>query len=263
MNELERKINWLKEEKLTGISFFMTAGYPDMKTFSDTVRELDRRSLADFIEVGVPFSDPLADGPVIQNSSREAIKQGASLGNIFEAVRKIKKDTALPMVMMSYLNPLTSGAGLEKNLKCAADSGFSAVIIPDLPAGESAEIEKTVKKPGLGHVFLAAPSTPDERIREISLKSSPFLYYVSSYGVTGARRSLDSKLASRLERVRKLSRVPVYCGFGISTPAQAALLKKSLDGIIIGSAFIDKLKTRHFKAPLKFAISINKSLGRM
>ncbi len=263
MNELKEKIDWLKRKKLTGVSFFMTAGYPDMETFSDTVRELDRCNLADFLELGIPFSDPLADGPVIQNSSREAIRQGASLGKIFKAVRDIKKDVSIPIVLMSYLNPLACDGKLRNNLKSASDSGFSAIIIPELPAGECEETEKEIKKSGLGHIFLAAPSTPDKRIEEISSKSSPFLYYVSSYGVTGTRSRLGGGLAAKLKHVRELSRVPVYCGFGISSATQAASLKKSLDGIIVGSAFIEKLKKKNFKAPLKFAISINKSLGRM
>ncbi|MGM0568088.1 MAG: tryptophan synthase subunit alpha [Elusimicrobiota bacterium] len=262
MNELKEKLNYLKENNITGLSFFLTAGYPDMESFKEILYRLDSEKLADFVEVGFPFSDPLADGPVIQRSSLQALKNGVGAEGIFKEIKKIKKEISLPLVLMSYMNVLMSGKGLKSNLEKAAGAGFSGIIIPDLPEGEYAQYENEIKSSSLGHIFLAAPSTKMERVKKISQKSSPFLYYVSSYGVTGSRGELDPDLDKKLRRIRKTSSVPVYCGFGISSPSEALKLRDSLDGIIIGSAFISRLKKKDFNPALKFAINILKSLGR-
>ncbi|MBN2406439.1 MAG: tryptophan synthase subunit alpha [Elusimicrobia bacterium] len=260
MEKLEKTVKKLKKSRRPGISLFLTGGYPTMKAFIELVRFIDRESLADFIEIGVPFSDPVADGPTIQASSKTAIDGGASLRKISGNIRSFRDEVKIPMILMSYLNPLLAG-GLEKNLGMVKNAGFSALIIPDLPAGEAPEVMTSARKNGLDIIFLAAPSTGAARIRKIAGMSRPFLYYVSQFGVTGARKSLPAGVSGKLRSVRRQSAVPVYCGFGISDAEQAVTVAKEADGIIIGSALIDMIRgprERYFKEIRKFAINMRK-----
>lgn len=248
----------LKEKNIKGLSFFLTAGYPTMKGFIDILKFIDSERLCDFVEVGVPFSDPLADGETIQRTSQIAIEKGATFAQVLFEIKKIKNHIKMPLVLMTYLNPLIAG-GLRKSLSLASAAGFDAVIIPDFPIDEF----KTVKLSTRHLIFLASPLTPQERILEISKKSSPFLYYVSSFGVTGERKTLAADIKKKLDIVKKKSLCPVYCGFGISNPEQAEIIGKHSDGIIIGSALLKLIKGRQssdFKEIKKFAISIKKGL---
>jgi tryptophan synthase alpha chain len=258
---LQETISNLKESGTRGLSLFVTAGYPTVRESIDIIKFIDREKLADFVEVGIPFSDPLADGVTIQKTSSQAIRKGADLKKILNEIKE--NEIKIPLVLMTYLNPLIA-AGIDKSLAKAAEAGFSAVIVPDLPLEESGEVYMAVKKTGMGLVFLASPSTPMRRISEISLKSAPFLYYVSSFGVTGAREKLARDISEKLSAVKRYSAVPVYCGFGISNPAQAGIVGRYADGIIIGSALLKLIKGKkpsYFKQIRKFAISIKKGLG--
>ncbi len=252
-------INKLKKKNIKGLSFFLTAGYPSMKEFLDILKFIAREKLCDFVEVGVPFSDPLADGPTIQRTSDIAIKNGTTFNKILIEIKKITPHLNMPLVLMTYLNPLIAG-GLKKSLSLTADAGFDAVIIPDFPIDEcKTETVKLSTRHPIDLVFLASPLTPPKRITEISKISSPFLYYVSSFGVTGERKTLAADIKKKLNMVKKKSLCPVYCGFGISNPDQAEIVGKHSDGVIIGSALLKLIKGRQssdFKEIKKFAISI-------
>lgn len=244
------------------MSFFLTAGYPNMKQFIKILKFIDEENLADFLEIGIPFTDPVADGPIIQESSREALKKGVSLSKIFSELQNIRKDIRIPLVLMSYLNPLYKGS-FKNNIKAAMTAGFNAAIIPDLSFDESEYFNIVARKIGFDMVFLISPDTPSRRIKLISSESSPFIYYVSRFGITGVRSSLSTGISERIRNVRRYSKVPVYCGFGISTPSQAEIVGKSADGVIIGSAIIKIIKENKenpFKEIKKFAISIRNKL---
>lgn len=263
MNKLKNKVERLYREGRTGLSFFLTGGYPDMESFTKLVKYIDKNNLADFIEVGIPFSDPVADGPVIQESSQKAISAGTTYNNILMAVKSLKNKIDIPLVLMSYLNILLADE-LEKTLLSAADAGFSAAIIPDMPYGEHEEALEILKRVGMELILLISPGTPDKRVREIGKESSPFLYYVSSYGVTGSGKKFDKKTLESIRKVRNLSAKPVYCGFGITTGKDAQYIADAADGEIIGSAVVDLISKKNmeqtFKDIYKFAINIGKSI---
>lgn len=263
-NSLSRIIRELKDRRKPGLSFYLTAGYPTMKKFMDIIKFLDDEHLADFVEIGIPFSDPVADGPVIQAASETAIKKGASFRGIIERFRLSKEKINIPYVLMTYMNPVIAG-NMRQNVKMAAGAGFSAMIIPDLPIEEADEYLKLSKKEGVSIVFLSAPATGNLRIRKISKLSSPFLYYVSRYGITGTRNNLSYGIKNRIIQVKKYSEVPVYCGFGISNPSQAGVVAEYADGIIIGSAIIkiiNEYPQTYFKEIKKFAINVRKELEK-
>ncbi len=263
MKTLQQKLKELKSQNKTGLSFFLTGGYPSMEYFKELLLFLDREKLADFVEIGIPFSDPVADGPVIQSSSVKAIKNGANFFNILKTVKDIKDKIELPLVLMSYLNIVYSR--WEKNLILAKEAGFSASIFPDLPVDEYKKIIREGKKDKLPVVLLTTPACSKKRIKEISSLSRPFIYYVSSYGVTGHRDKLKKKrLARDLKKMKNNTDKPVYCGFGISTPRQADFISRYADGLIIGTAVIELIsedKTKTFKEIKKFGISIRDAVS--
>lgn len=233
-----------------------------MTGFIKLLQFIDKEKLADFVEVGVPFSDPVADGIVIQNSSQHALKNGATFKRIIGEVGEIRNKIDIPLVLMTYLNPLYSG-NYDKNMSFIGQAGFSAVIVPDLPVDESGQFMDAARSSQVYMVFLASPATLPERINRISARSRPFLYYVSRFGITGERKTLSEGISKRINLVKRHSEVPVYCGFGISSPRQAGIVGRSADGIIIGSALIRLIqqnRNSYFKDIRKFAISIKKEL---
>lgn len=259
---LHKVITDLKEKNIPGLSLFLTGGYPTFEKFIRILRFIDREELADFVEIGIPFSDPVADGVVIQDSSRQAINSGATFKKIIYGIKEIKGKLKIPIVLMSYLNPIYAG-GIEKNLRLAKKAGFRACILPDLPVDESGEILAITRRLNMGIVFLASPSTSIKRISQISDRSNPFLYYVSRFGITGERKKLADNISDKIKSVKRHSNVPVYCGFGISNPWQAGIVGRHADGVIIGSALIkliSKDESAYFKEIRKFAISIKKEL---
>ncbi|MGM0441686.1 MAG: tryptophan synthase subunit alpha [Elusimicrobiota bacterium] len=262
MKTVKQKLRELKDNKRTGLSFFLTGGFPDMEYFKDLLLFLDSENFVDFIEVGIPFSDPVADGPVIQESSMRAIKNGATFTKIVEAVGDLKNRIELPVVLMSYLNIVYTD--WNEKLSRARDAGFSAIILPDLPVEELDKITGPERKKILPAVLLTTPSGTEDRIEKITAASSPFIYYVSSYGVTGPRNELQKdRLSADIQKVKKITEKPVYCGFGISTARQASYISRYADGIIIGSAVIElinKDREKCFKDIKKFGISIKKAI---
>ena len=194
---------------------------------------------ADVIEVGIPFSDPLADGPVIQAASARALAHGATPRRILGAIAAIRPRLRVPLVCLTYWNPvLQFGAGPAAFVRAVHQSGFSGIIVPDLPVEEGAPLRQAASREGLATIFLAAPTSPPDRLRAIAKASEGFIYYVSVTGTTGVRRILPPELFHGVRQLKLLTTKPVCVGFGISTPSQAALVARVADGVIVGSALV-------------------------
>jgi tryptophan synthase alpha chain len=232
---------------------FITAGDPDLKTTLKIMRALERNG-ADCIELGIPFSDPTADGPTIQRSSERALKNGAiSLPAIFRLVREFRADSEVPVVLFGYFNPIFR-FGAKQFAHQAAAAGADGVLCVDLPPEESGELQRWTDAAGLDLIFLLAPTSGPERLQLVARKGRGFIYYVSVTGVTGARRSLEDGLRARVEQVRKASALPVGVGFGISTPKQAAWIAGFADAAVVGSALVERIeRTKGSEAKAKQA----------
>jgi tryptophan synthase alpha chain len=216
---------------------YITSGYPTIEGFGQLL--LDVAEVADAIEVGVPFSDPMADGPVIQASSRTAIEQGASLRWILDTIADLPRRPAAPLVLMSYLNPLMA-YGLEALVARAAEIGISGFIVPDMPWEESAGFRHLVAQHGLAAVQLVTPVTPEARLVELTAGDGGFVYAVTVTGITGAPMK-PAEITSYLDRVRAATGKPVCAGFGIRTPDHVRALAGHADGAVVGTAFIEAL----------------------
>lgn len=218
---------------------YVTAGHPSPAHTPEILRMLAAEG-ADVIELGIPFSDPLADGPTIQRSSFRAIEQGADLAWTLEVLAGFRREHDTPVVLFTYLNPvLHYGAG--RFLADAVEAGADAVLLTDLPVGADPELEGRFEASGLDLIRLVAPTTSPARMREIARAARGFVYYVSRTGVTGASEALSAGLAREVGEVRAATSVPVAVGFGISTPAQAAAVARIADGVVVGSALVDRL----------------------
>jgi tryptophan synthase alpha chain len=215
---------------------FLTAGDPSLERTLSAALELERAGV-DVLELGVPFSDPLADGPVIQRSSERALARGVTLAAVLEAVARIREQSELPLVLFSYLNPLLR-RGLERVAGEAARAGVDGVLVTDLPPEEAGEWLKAARAAGLDTVFLASPTSPDERLRRVAEASRGFVYAISRTGVTGERQALSEDARPLVERLRRLSDVPVALGFGISTPEQVKQAAGAADAVVVGSALV-------------------------
>ena len=227
---------------------FATAGDPDLETSRRIMLEMARGG-CDLIEIGIPFSDPIAEGPVIQEADLRALSAGATTDNVFEMTAKLSAETDVPLVYMTYLNVLFK-YGYEKFLKNAKDCGISGVIVPDLPFEEKDELQSVAEKYDIDVISLIAP-TSEQRIQMIAKQAQGFIYEVSSLGVTGVRSEIKTDLESITSAVRQVSNVPVAIGFGINTPQQAAKYSHLADGVIVGSAIV-KLVAQYGKdAPEK------------
>jgi tryptophan synthase alpha chain len=219
---------------------YITAGYPDPEGTPGLLRALVRAG-ADVIELGVPFSDPVADGPTIQRSSQRALERGVTLAWVLGVLREFRAGGAdTPVVLFTYLNPVLR-FGVDRFVTAAAEAGADGVLITDLPAGADPDLEKTLGDSALAHIRLVAPTTPPVRARELAAGAQGFLYYISRLGVTGATRNLRAELAGEVMALRAAASVPIAVGFGVSTGEQAAALGRIADGVVVGSALIDAL----------------------
>jgi len=228
-----------RKDGRTALVPFITAGYPDPKTFADTLVSVSR--VGDVVEIGVPFSDPMADGMTIQRSSFEAIKKGVSLRWIFDELDRAKARIEAPLVMMSYLNPLLA-YGYEQLARRAAATGVCAFIVPDLPLEESDELRAALEAEGVGLIQLVTPATPKERMAKLAAASRGFLYAVTVTGVTGGDAGLPADLAKYLDAVSAASKLPVCAGFGIRRAEDVANVGKHAAGAIVGSALVEVME---------------------
>jgi tryptophan synthase alpha chain len=218
---------------------FLTAGYPQPETFLDVLRKVSQA--ADAVEIGVPFSDPMADGVTIQRSSRHAIERGVSLRWIFTELARRDFELASPVLLMSYLNPLLA-FGLEALAARAAEVGVAGFIVPDLPYEERGPLAAALDPHGLALVQLVTPATPPERLRMICAASQGFVYAVTKTGITGAAAALPAELATYLDAVKRVSHLPVCAGFGVRDAAQVRSIGAHADGVIVGSALVEALE---------------------
>ncbi len=226
-------------EKRTGLVPFITAGYPELAGFLDALRAIAK--VGDVVEIGVPFSDPMADGMTIQRSSYVAIENGVTLNWIFDQLQSVRGEIDTPIVFMSYLNPLLA-FGFEKLAQRALDTGVCGFIVPDLPFEECAEIRDALEAKGIGLIQLVTPATPADRLEMLARESRGFLYAVTITGITGGDRGLPADLAEYLDKVSKVSPLPVCAGFGIRTVEDVADVGKHAAGAIVGSALVEVLE---------------------
>lgn len=240
MNKIDACFQGLRARKEPALIPFVTGGDPDLET---TVRlaEAFAEQGADLLEIGVPFSEPLADGTTIQRASERALKAGVTLGAILRMVEQLRERSEIPVVLMSYYNPIFC-MGVDAFTRRAAAASVDGVIVPDLPPEEGTELTAACADTGLDPIFLAAPTSTPERLACIAAASQGYIYYVSLKGVTGARERLADDLAKALTRLRQITDKPVAVGFGIATPGQAREVGRVADGVIVGSAIVSRIE---------------------
>lgn len=247
MSRIDDRFAELRERGETALVVFITAGDPDLETTEAVVMAM-AESGADLIEIGVPFSDPIAEGPTIQRASERALEHGVTLRKILELVARVRPHIEVPLLLMGYANPLHA-MGEEAFAVAAAAAGVDGIIIPDLPPEEGEPFFAPCRERGIDPVLLAAPTTPPERLVRLANESRGFLYYVSLQGVTGARSQLATGIEEKVRAAQAAADIPVCVGFGISTPEQAAKVGAYADGVVVGSAFVDVIE----KAPSRDA----------
>ena len=237
VERIERAFAGAKAERRLAVLIYLTVGYPDRASMPSLLRAaLDGG--ADILELGVPFSDPLADGATVQRANETALANGITVADCVAAALDIVAERDVPVLFMGYTNPFLR-YGLERFARDARTAGASGVIVPDLPAEESAPFDAALAPAGLTRIDLYAPTTPDERLARLVPRSRGFVYCVSLTGVTGARQALATDVGAFVRRVRAYTAVPIALGFGISEPSHVAALRGVVDGVVIGSAAID------------------------
>ena len=236
MGRIAERFRELKKRGDTALVTFITAGDPDLAMTEEVVLELARAG-CDLIELGVPFSDPMADGPTIQLSSERALASGTTLPGILAMVARLRTRTQVPIVLMGYFNPIFA-YGAERFATDAAAAGVDGLLVVDLPPEEAAELKGATDARGLDLIFLLTPTSDSSRVEAVSRLGSGFIYYVSVTGVTGARSAVADTLAARVTSVRGELSLPLVVGFGISDPGQAAQVAQVADGVVVGSALV-------------------------
>lgn len=236
MNRIDAAFKRLKEQKKKAFIAYITAGDGGLALTKKLVLALES-SKVDIIELGVPFSDPVADGPTIQAASQRALAKKVTVRKIFSMVRALRARTQVPIVFMTYYNPVLR-YGLKNFFAACRSAGVDGVIVPDLPSEESRELIAAGSAAGVATIFLVAPTSTPKRVKDITGKSRGFIYYVSLTGVTGTRRALPRDIVTNIRRIKSVSDKPVAVGFGVSNARQAAGLAKIADGVIVGSAIV-------------------------
>ena len=240
MTRIEKRFEELKAAKRKAFVPYITAGDPDLKTSADLILALDRAG-ADIIELGVPFSDPIADGPVIQRATERALASHTTMRDVLKMASEVRKKSQVPLLLMSYYNPLLH-YGLDKLGRDAAAAGLDGILATDLTVEESGPFVEAMQKAGLNTVFLVAPTSSPDRIRKIAETSTGFLYAVSRTGVTGERQELSEDLRGFLKTLRSLTKIPIAVGFGISRPEHVQAIWQEADGAVVGSALVREIE---------------------
>ena len=246
MNRIDELFTRKRRKGQRSLIIYLTAGYPSIEVSETLINVLADTGL-DMLELGVPFSDPIADGPTIQKSSAHSLKQGTTLAKILDMVPRVRQKSQMPIVLFSAFNPLLK-YGLEALVEQAADIGIDGFIAPDLPPEEAGEFMQLCQAKNLNLVFLIAPTTPEARKRLIADKSTGFIYYVSTKGVTGARDQLSRDLQAQLCQITTYTDTPVAVGFGISKPEHVKMVVSFADAVVVGSALIN-LIGQHANSP--------------
>ena len=236
MSRIDATFAALRQRGERALMPYFTAGDPSLPISGRLVVEAARRG-ADVIEIGVPFSDPLADGPVIQRATQRALVAGATLPRVLEMLREIRSDVAIPLVFLTYYNPILA-FGLKAFCQTAADAGLDGVMVADLPPEEAGPLAAEAAPAGLDLIHFAAPTSPPARMRKIAKASRGFIYMVSLTGITGERAALPADLVDHVRTLRSVTTKPICVGFGIATPAQSAQVGQIADGVIVGSAVV-------------------------
>jgi tryptophan synthase alpha chain len=240
---------------------YVTCGDPDLATTREIVLGAIDAG-ADIIELGVPFSDPVADGPVIQRASERALRNGVSLAQVLTLAAEIRQQSqSAGLIVFSYLNPIVR-MGLSKFCRVARAAGLDGVLVTDLPVEEAREYLHEMRKNNLAAIFLAAPTSPDTRLKQIAEASSGFVYAVSRTGVTGARKQMTDDAQALVQRLRNFTKLPIAVGFGISTPEQFATIGGFADGVVIGSAIVETIERNHGNEAAAVAQFVKTVVGR-
>ena len=239
MNRIVEKFAQLKRAGKKGFVVYIGAGDPDLEATRQLALAFDRAGV-DVLELGVPFSDPLADGLVNQLAAQRGLESGTTPPKLLATVAAIRKDSQIPIVLYIYFN-LIHRAGMEKFIADAARAGVDGLLVLDLPPEESDNYEALMKKSGLCHIYLVAPTTPEERMELIVKRGSGFIYYISRIGVTGMQASVASDLASQVAKIRAHTDLPIAVGFGVSNPEQAKLVAQHGDAVVVGSAIVNQI----------------------
>ena len=232
-NSIARRFDALRKQSRTALVCYVTAGHPDVDRSLATLAALEEGG-ADVIELGVPFSDPIADGPIIQASSQQALAQGMTYDGALSLIERACPK--VPVVLFSYLNPILAAG--EDALTRAAEAGASGILVTDIPVGADTEREEWLGNSPLAFIRLVAPTTPADRMAEIGRHGSGFVYLISRLGVTGVQETTAATLPDTVKRLRAATRLPICVGFGISTPAQAKTVGQLADGVVVGSALV-------------------------
>lgn len=235
-NRIDQCFANLKSEGKAAFIAYVCAGDPNLEKSLEILSALEKAG-ADIIELGVPFSDPMADGIVNQMAAHRALEAGASLPGVLELVRSFREASEVPIVLFTYLNPVYT-YGFDRFQQDAAAAGVDGVLLLDLPPDETRNNDELTETHDIKHIRLIAPTTPEERIPHLAGSSEGFIYYVSREGVTGAQASLSEGIADNVARIKEHTEVPVAVGFGISTPEQAAAVAEAADGVVVGSAIV-------------------------
>ncbi len=252
-NRIERKFQELKKAGKKTFVAFITAGDPNLQATKQLILALPIAGV-DILELGVPFSDPLADGLTIQSASERALAQGASLAKILNLIKEIRNKVKIPLILFSYYNPIFK-LGIKKFIELSSEAEIDGLIIPDLPLEESKGIKIEVDKKGIDLIFLIAPTTTEKRMRAICRQAQGFIYYVSWTGITGARRELPDGIERNIENIRKSTSKPIIVGFGISNHEQIKRIENmNADGVVVGSAIVKVIEKNILNKNLVFKV---------
>jgi tryptophan synthase alpha chain len=239
MNRIEERFAQLKREGQKGFIVYVGAGDPNLSATYDFALAFERVGV-DVLELGVPFSDPLADGVVNQLAAQRGLESGTTPSKVLQLVKKIRKDSQIPIVLYIYYN-LVHRAGVEEFVRDAAAAGVDGLLVLDLPPEEGNRYEGLVRKAGLSNIYLVAPTTPEDRIEMIVKRASGFVYCISREGVTGMQQEVSGNVSHMVKRIRRHTDLPIAVGFGISTPEQARSVAAQADAVVVGSAVVNQI----------------------
>jgi len=239
MNRIDKKFSGLRKRGEKAFIAYITAGYPNLPATEKIIHILEDAGV-DIIELGMPFSDPMADGLTIQRASEHSLRQGTTLKKVLKLVSRVRKKSAIPLVLMSYLNPVYN-YGVRKFIDEAALAGLDGAIFPDLPPEEAGMFREVIKRRDFCLIFLASSASTPHRWKAIARASRGFVYYISLMGVTGARQKLPPDIYENVKRIKRITTKPVCVGFGVSNPRQAGKVADVADGVIVGSAIVNEI----------------------